>query len=216
MKKYVLVSIIAIMILSLAVSSRSLTGLFSKAFEKTLSPGEQYEKNITIRKYYNLTVRFQKENSTSYLSFDNNETIVVLKDTNGNEIARASGAVNGRLYFFLEKLQLDRIRTVSVYNLGSYQDVEDQQVSITYSGTKAYITVKVSYKLAIITGYVFDELTNQSLEGIEIFSFEDGADPSIANPIAQSITDSAGRYTLVFNLTSSKALDVYVKDYEVS
>ena len=59
----------AIAIISLAISGYSLTGMFTKAFDKTLSPGESYERNITIREYYNLTVRFQKENSTELLEF---------------------------------------------------------------------------------------------------------------------------------------------------
>jgi len=95
LKKYVLFGLMGIVIISLAVSSYSITGLFSKAFDKTLSPGEVYEKNITIRNFYNLTVRFQKENSTSsYLTFDSNETVVALKGVIGNEILRNTCLVN--------------------------------------------------------------------------------------------------------------------------
>jgi len=216
MKKYMVSFLVIATIIALTVSSYSLTGLFSKAFDKTLSPGEQYEKNITVRKYYNLTARFQKENSISYLGFDNNETTVILKDIDGKEIARASGAINGRLYFFLEKSQLDRIKIVSAYNMGSYQDVVDQAVNVTYSGVNAYVTVKVSYKSAVISGYVLDELTNQTLEGIEVLAFSDNSDPIITEPILQNVSTSEGRYLLIFQLDSSKALDIYIKDYDTS
>lgn len=216
MKKYIAIGIFLIALVSLTVGSNAINGLFSKAFSKSLSPGETYERNITIRKYYDLTVRFQKQNSTSYLAFDNNSTVVVLKDEAGNEIAKASGAVNGRVYFFTEKLQLDRIKTVSAYNLGVYLDVENQEVNISYSGTKAYITVKVSYKPSAITGYVLDDLTNQTLEGIEVLAFLDNSDPNLAEPILQNTSTSEGKYLLTFQLNSSKALDIYVRDYVVS
>ncbi|MDI6798583.1 MAG: hypothetical protein QMD12_01125 [Candidatus Aenigmarchaeota archaeon] len=211
-----MVSVVAMAAICLAVGSYSLTGVFSKAFDKTLSPGEQYERSITIKKYYNLTIRFQKQNSTSYLSFNNNETTVILKDSEGKEVAKASGAVNGRLYFLLEKSQLDRIKTVSAYNLESYQDVVDQGVSTTFSGTKAYITVKVSYKPATLAGYVIDELTNQTLEEIEVLAFPDGSDPYTTEPILRNTSTSDGRYLLTFQLDSSKALDIYIKDYIAS
>jgi len=216
MKKYIAIGIFLIALISLTIGSNAINGLFSKAFSKSLSPGETYERNITIRKYYDLTVRFQKENSTSYLGFDNNETAVVLKDVVGNEIARANGAINGRVYFFTEKLQLDRIKTVSAYNLGVYLDIENQEVNITYSGTKAYITVRVSYKPATITGYILDDLTGQTVEGIEVLAFPDNSDPNLTEPILQSTSTSEGRYLLTFQLNSSKALDIYVRDYIVS
>lgn len=214
MKKYILAAIIvAVVATSLAVSSYSLTGFFSKAFDKSLSPGEHYEKNITVRKYYNLTIRFQKQNSSSYLGFDNNESVVILKDADGNEIARAEEAVNGRVYFFTERLELDRIKTVSAYTLGDYQDIENQEINITYSGTKAYITLKVSYGPASITGYVLDDLTGQIIEGVEVLAFPDGSDPALTEPIQQNTSTGEGRYLLSFQLNSSKALDIYVKDY---
>lgn len=213
MKKYIAATIFIAVAISLTVSSYSLTGFFSKTFDKTLSPGEYYERNITIRKYYNLTIRFQKQNSTSYLAFDNNETTVVLKDVDGNEIDKAVGALNGRLYLFTERLELDKIKTVSAYNLGSYEDVENQEVNITYSGTKAYLTVKVSYRSALITGYVVDDLTGQIIEGVKVFAFPDGSDPTLTEPILQNTSTNEGRYLLTFQLNSKKALDIYVKDY---
>lgn len=218
MKKYILFGIAAIAIISLAASSYSLTGLFSKAFDKTLSPGEDYERNITIRNYYNLTVRFQKENSTSsyYLTFDSNDTTVVLKDASGNEIVKNTGTLNGKTYFFVSKSALDSIKTVSAYNLGEYLDVVNQQANITYSSTTAYITVKVRYKPSTIIGYVLDDLTNQIVSGVEVLAFANSADPAAEEAISQNVSDSNGRYLLNFQLTDSKALDIYVKDYEVA
>lgn len=129
------------------VGTFATTGLFFKAFDKTLSPGEQYEKNITIRQYYNLTVRFQKEtSSTTYLTFDSNDTTIVLKDANGSELAKGTGVINAKMYFLMNKMTLDNISTVTAMNLGDYEDVIDQQVNKTFSGTTAYITVKVHNK----------------------------------------------------------------------
>lgn len=217
MKKYILFGILGVAIISLAVGSYSITGLFSKAFDKTLSPGEYYERNITIREYYNLTVRFQKENvTTSYLTFDSNDTVVVLKDAGGNEVARNTGLINGKTYFFVSMQTLDSIKTVSAYNLGEYLDVVDQPVNITYSSTTAYITVKVKYKPSAILGYVLDQLTNQTVEGVEVLAFANSADPVTAEPISQNISDSNGRYLLNFQLSGDKALDIYVKDYDVA
>ena len=216
LKKYVLFGLMGIVIISLAVSSYSITGLFSKAFDKTLSPGEVYEKNITIRNFYNLTVRFQKENSTSsYLTFDSNETVVALKGVNGNEILRNTGLVNGKNYFFVSKQTLDNIKTVSAYNLGEYQDVVDKLVNITFSSTTTYITVKVRYRPSAILGYVIDELTNQAVEGVEVLAFANSADPVTSEPISQNVSDSKGKYLLNFQLNGSKALDIYVKDFDV-
>lgn len=216
LKKYILIGITAIAIISLAISGYSLTGLFTKAFDKTLSPGESYERNITIREYYNLTVRLQKENSTSsYLTFDSNDTVVVLKDANGNEVARNTGLINGKTYFFVSKQTLDSIKTVSAYNLGGYTDVVDQSVNISFSSTTAYITVKVRYKPSSIYGYVIDELTNQAVEGVEVLAFANSADPNSEEPITQNVSDSKGKYLLNFQLSDSKSLDVYVKDFDV-
>lgn len=216
MKKYILVSIVAIAIVSLAVSSYSLTGIFSKAFDKTLSPGELYEKNITIRKYYNLTVRLQKQGSTSYLTFDSNDTSVILKGDDGSVVAGASGLVNGKAYLLLEKSQLGSIRTISAYNLGDYRDVLDQPVNFTYSATTAYVTIRVSYKQSSITGYVIDELTGQMIEGIEVLAFPDSSDPVTTEPVAQNVSDTKGRYLLTLQIEANKALDVYVRNYDVS
>jgi len=204
-------------VLIFLVNSLATTGFFSKAFDKSLSPGEQYERNVTIRQYYNLTVRVQKEtSSTSYLTFDSNDTVIMLKDVNGTEIARTTGLVNGKTYFFMNSLTLDRIATVSALNLGDYADVVDQQANKTFSGTTAYITVKVRYKSASISGFVRDELTGAAVEGVEIVAVDDGADPLSSAAVNSSVTSSSGFYKMQFELNSSKALDVYVKNYEAS
>ena len=216
MKKFIVIIALTFTLVSFAIASNSLTSLFSKAFTKSLSPGEVYEKNITIRKYYNLTIRFQKENSTSYLAFDNNSTLIVLKDFEGKEIAKISGVVNGRAYILLDKKEIDRIKSVSVYNLGKYEDVENQKVNVTFYGTRAYLTVKVFYKEARISGFVFDELTKQAVEGIEILAFPKNSNPYTSQPVVQAITSKEGKYTLIFDLNSSKSFDIYVRGYEVS
>jgi hypothetical protein len=216
LKKYILIGVTAIAIISLAISSYSLTGLFSKAFDKTLSPGETYERNITIRNFYNLTVRFQKENSTSsYLTFDSNDTVVALKDVNGNEILRNTGLVNGKSYFFVSKQTLDSIKTVSASNLGEYLDVVDQPINMSFSTTTAYVTVKVKYKPPALSGYIIDELTNQAVEGVEVLAFANSANPVTSEPISQNVSDSKGKYLLNFQLDGSKSLDIYVKDFDV-
>ncbi|HLC39292.1 MAG TPA: hypothetical protein VJJ76_00225, partial [archaeon] len=179
-------------------------------------PGEQYERNITVKQYYNLTVRFQKETSTtSYLSFDSNDTTIILKDANGTEVARGTGVINAKMYFFMNSQTLDNIATITALNLGEYADVIGQPANKTFSGTTAYITVKVHYKPANIFGTVTDELTGIVVEGVEVAAFDDGADTTTASSINSSITDSSGRYSMQFELNSSKAMDVYVKDYEV-
>jgi hypothetical protein len=216
LKKYILLGILGIAIISLAASSYSLTGLFSKAFDKTLYPGEVYEKNITVRNSYNLTVRFQKENVTSsYLTFDSNDTVVVLKDVNGNEVARSTGLVNGKTYFFVSNSVLNSIKSISALNLGEYLDVVNQPFNISFSSTTAYITVRVRYKPSAIAGYVVDELTGQTVERVEVLAFANSADPNTEEPITQNATDSSGRYLLKFQLTDSKSLDIYVKDFDV-
>lgn len=216
MKKLIVLAALVFTLVSLVIASNSLTGLFSKAFTKSLSPGEAYEKNVTIRKYYNLTIRFQKENSTSYLSFDNNSTLIILKDPDGKEIARKIGVIDGKAYILLDKKEIDRIKMVSVYGLEKYKDVENQEVNVTFYGTKAYITVKVFCNEASISGFVFDELTQQPVEGIEVLAFPENSDPYTTQPSAQTITSEEGRYTFSFDLNSSKSFDVYVKDYYVS
>jgi hypothetical protein len=220
-KVWIAIAVAAIATTSIILAGTfATTGFFFKAFDKTLSPGEQYERNVTVRQYYNLTVRFQKEtSSTTYLTFDSNDTTIVLKDASGNEIARGTGVINAKMYFLMTKPTLDSVMTVTAQNLGEYEDVTDQPVNKTFSGTTAYITVKVHNKppaAASMFGTVTDELTGASVQGVTVAAFDDGADPVTADIVNSSVTNSAGRYSMQFQLNASKAFDVYVRDYDVS
>jgi len=199
-------------------SGFSFTGFF-KAFDKTLAPGEQYTHNITVRKYYNVSIRFQKENSTSYLSFDDSGSVIVLKDSAGNEIANATGVKNGRAYIKMDNVQVASVAKVYAYNISSYADVDGQPVNdtvLSFSGTTAYLTVKVYYPLASIAGYVTDDLTGEAVSDVVVAAFGDGADVSTAMSINQSVSDAGGKYAMSFDLADSKAMDVYVEGYDVA
>ncbi len=199
------------------VSGINFTGFF-KAFDKTLSPGEYYEKNITVRKFYNVSVRFQKEGSTGHLGFDDNESVVVLKDSGDAEILRHVGVENGRVYVKMTNYELASVASVSAYDISDYEDVADQPVNdsvLSFSGAKAYITVTVNYGPAYIVGYVTDDLTGEYLDSVTVAAFEDSADPNVTAAIKQNVSDSSGNYVLEFELSSSKALDIYVDGYDV-
>jgi hypothetical protein len=208
----------ALIATSSLASGFSFTGFF-KAFDKTLAPGEQYERNITVRKYYNVSIRFQKENSTSYLSFDDSDSVIVLKDAAGITIASVNGTKNGRAYVRMDNAQVASVAKVYAYNISSYADVDGQPVNdtvLSFSGTTAYLTVKVYYPLASIAGYVTDDLTGEAVNGVAVAAFSDGADVSTAMSIKQSVSDASGKYAMNFDLTDSKALDVYVEGYDVA
>ena len=196
------------------------TGMF-KAFDVSLSPGEYYERNITVRKFYNMSVRFQKEGSTSYLTFDNNETIVVLKDVDGVEILHAVGVEDGKVYDVLTNYELDSIASVSVQNVGSdgeYEDVVEQLVNDTVlstTGTKAYITVNVHSGAAVSTGFVFDDLTGETVSDVTIAAYENDANPAVSSAIKQNVTNTDGEYYMSFDLVSTQSFDVYVDGYDV-
>lgn len=194
-------------------------GGFFKAFDKTLSPGEQYERNITVRKYYNVSIRFQKGNSTSYLAFDDNDSTIVLADSAGAEIARLTGVNNGRAYVRLSNYELAAVTSASAYNISDYSDVVGQPVNdtvLSFSGTSAYLTVKVSYPAASITGYVVDDLTGDPVDGVTVAAFEDGADVNATSPLEYAASGADGRYAMTFELTDSEALDVYAEGYDVA
>ena len=216
MKKYLIIISSILVVSILAVTSLSQTGLFSKAFSISLNPGEQAEKNITIRKYYNLTIRLQKENSTSYLSFDSPNSIITLKDSSGNEIASLFGLDNARSYLKLDRQVIDKISTVSATNLGSYKDVVDQQITPTFSGTTAYVTIKVAYKGSSLSGYVIDDLTNENIPNISISVFSSGQDPNFSSPVNETKSDSDGRYYFNFSSSQGSSFEVYTKDYETA
>lgn len=223
-KKYLLIGIgvcASILVLTSVaiVSGISFTGFF-KAFDKTLSPGEYYERNITVRKFYNVSIRFRKENSTTDLTFSDNETAVVLKDSSGSEILKIAGVKNGHIYAEMTNYELASVATISAYSISGYEDVIEQPVNesvLSFIGAKAYITVvvKIRYEPATMAGYVIDDLTGDLLSGITIAAFENNADPNTTVAIKQTVSDSDGKYSMVFDLSSSKALDVYVDGYDV-
>jgi len=196
------------------------TGMF-KAFDVSLSPGEYYERNITVRKFYNTSVRFQKEGSTSYLTFDNNETVVVLRDADGVEILNVVGVDNGKVYEVLTNYELASVASVSAQTVGSdgeYEDVVLQPVNDTVlstSGAKAYITVKVHYGPAVATGFVVDDLTGEAVGDVDVAAYENDADPAIADAVNQNVTGADGAYYMSFDLISTQSFDVYVDGYDV-
>ncbi len=218
MKKILLASITigtVLFVLFAASNSSAITGMFYKSNTVTLSAGEQYENNMTIRKYYNMTVRFRKGNSTSDLTFSNNQSYVVLKDSNGVELLRIDEIKNGKMYLVMDRLDLEKVATVSAYSLGDYEDVIDQPANFSYTGTKAYLTVTVTigYKPSQLSGFVLDELTQEPLDNIEIALFSKDADPALTEPLYRTATES-GRYSFNFSLQDTEYFDVYVKDYE--
>lgn len=208
--------VVSIVVVALVASQGyGITGLFYKAFDKSLSPGEYYERNITVRNYYNLSVRFQKEGSSGYLGFDDNSSVIELKSANGTVIKSATGVLNGRIYMLVSSDELSAISTASAYSIDEYADITGQSVAPTFSGTKAYITITVHYRTAMIYGYITDELTGESVEA-QVHAFEDGADPNTATAVITNSSGADGRYQLSLDLNSSKAMDIYVKDYDVS
>jgi len=207
--------VIAVAIATNSDSVYGITGFFTKAFDKSLSAGEYYEHNITVRKYYNISIRFQKEGSTGYLGFTDNDSVVVLKDANGGEVLRAIGVDKGKIYTVVDASQVQAIATASAYSISDYADVADQSVNVSYSGSNAYVTIIVTYREAMITGYVIDDLTGDFVSNVGVLAFDDGADPYIVTAVVQNVSDTSGRYQLSLQLNSSKALDVYVEGYDV-
>ena len=223
-KKYLLIGIgifAAITLLAVAsfasgIGSIDFTGFF-KAFDATLSPGEDYERNITVRMYYNATVRFRKGNSTTYLKFDDSESVIVLKDAVGNEIIRMHGIENGYSYDLMNNSALAAIATVSAYNISGYEDVVDQVPVLSTVGTKAYVTVSLEEAPmpASISGYIIDDLTGAFVGEVRVLAFENDANPENTTAVTEGTSDNNGEYLLTFELDSSKALDVYAEGYYV-
>lgn len=218
-KKILMSAIISLVLISaLAVYSFSSTGLFSKAFTKTVYPNQMIEENITIRKFYNLTIRFRTSPDGSDLSFTDSNTLVILKDANKNETNKSIGITNGKVYLFMDKLQIDSIKFVDAFNVGKYANVTDQEASITFIGTKAYFTIIVS-KLegnATLTGYIFDKLTSQPLSGITILAFSKGLDPNTTQSITQNLSLGDGKYFLILPTDSDgRPYDIYIQDYAI-
>src|SRR4030042_2943740 len=145
-KKILLISFILIVTVSISLAySSGITGNFYKAFSKSLSPNDNVEQNITVRKYYNMTVRFRYSLDGSDLSFDDPNGTVILKDSNG-EVDRISGIKSGKIYSLQDRLQIDSIRSVELVNLEKYDAINSGEVIITYYGTKAYLTILVAKK----------------------------------------------------------------------
>jgi len=208
--------VVSALVISLAYST-GITGKFYKAFSKTVYPNDNIEQNITVRKYFNMTVRFRYSIDGSDLSFDDPDGTVILKDSNG-EIDRVSGIKSGKIYAARDKMQIDSIKYVELLNVDKYDTVNSSEVSITYYATKAYLTIIVVKKQgsASLQGYIIDELTNQSLDGITVLAYDKGSDINTTDPLGQSVSEN-GKYSLNFQTDADgKELDIYVKDYLVS
>ena len=217
--KIAIVASVFLAIVSLtAIYSSGMTGFFSKAFSKTVYPNQVIEQNITVKKYFNLTVRFRTSPSGSDLSFDDPDGTVVLKDANGNELYRNAGINGGKAYILADKLKIDSIATISSSNIDSYDDVDNQTLNITFYGTKAYATILATKRQgnATLAGYVFDDLTKNSLQGIDVVALKGGSDPAVDNPDAETVTSTEGKYSMNVSATADgSSYDVYVKDYTV-
>jgi hypothetical protein len=164
-----------------------------------------------------MTVRFRYSIDGSDLSFDDPDGTVILKDSNG-EIDRVTGIKSGKIYAARDKMQIDSIKYVELLNVDKYDTVNSSEVSITYYATKAYLTIIVVKKQgsASLQGYIIDELTNQSLDGITILAYDKGSDINTTDPLGQSVSEN-GKYSLNFQTDADgKELDIYVKDYLVS
>jgi hypothetical protein len=219
-KKYLIASVIGIALFSvIAGVSFSQTGFFSKAFSKTVQPNQVYQENVSIRKFYNLTIRFRTSPSGSDLTFSDLDATIILKDSLGNEIFRASGISNGKNYSVQDKLKLDSIATADSLNIDGYANNLNQAVNVSYIGTKAYITIILSKAggNATVVGFIYDELTNQNLQEITISAFNSSSDPTTSSSVAANQTDAEGSYTLVLPTDSDgQAYEFYISDYSVS
>jgi hypothetical protein len=219
-KKYLIAAVIGIALFaSVAGLTLSQTGFFSKAFSKTVQPNQIYEQNVSIRKFYNLTIRFRTSPSGSDLSFSDSDAVIVLKDFSGNEVFRAAGIVSGKNYSVQDKLDLDSIATADSSNIDGYANNLNQAVNVSYIGTKAYITIILSKASgnATVVGFIYDELTNQNLEGITISAFNSSLDPTVSVSTAASQTDANGIYNLILPADSDgTSYNFYISDYSVS
>jgi len=216
--KIILISFLVISALSISLAySTGITGNFYKAFSKTVYPNDNINQNITVKKFYNMTVRFRYSIDGSDLSFDDPDGTVILKDSNG-EIDRVTGIKSGKIYAARDKMQIDSIKYVELLNVDKYDTVNSSGFSITYYSTKAYLTILVVKKQgsASLQGYIIDELTNQSLDGVTVLAYDKGSDINVTDPLDQSVSDK-GQYSLNFQTDADgKDLDIYVKDYLAS
>jgi len=225
MKKIMLISVAVTSLLVMLGGSFALTGLFNKVLTEDFSSGEFVDKNFTIRKFYNLTARIQKENSTSYLTIRNNFTSIIFTDVNYNEIKKLDGFDGTAHYSIIDKKDLDKIKYVSTFNVSNsrnyYQDVFNQSVEVIYSGTRATFIIKVVIGEppvveglnSTLTGYIIDDLTNQRISGIEIYSFQKNSDPTVSDFVVKNSTDENGKFFLNFEPGS---YDFYIEDYNLA
>ncbi len=219
MKKILIAIIFSVSLLALVTVASGVTGFFYKVTTKTLYPGDVLEQNITIKKFYNLTVKFEKYNSTTDLTIRNSNTTIIFKDENFTEVNRVVGMNGNSVAFVSDKLGIDKIRYASAYNLNNsvnrYEDVDNQPVNISYLGLKATIVVKTNQVVvgdSVVFGFVFDVLTNQTLNDITIFANNVNTNTTISQN-----TTINGKYTLVLQTNSlGKSVDIYVKDYDIS
>lgn len=217
MKKILVISAFAVGMLLLVTVSSAVTGLFYKVSTHPLKPGDVVEQNVTIKKFYNLTAKFQKYNSSSDLTIRNSNTTIIFKDANFSEIQRIVGMNGNAVSSVVEKLSLDKIKFVSAYNLNNsvntYEDLNNQPANLTYTALKATIIIKTNALAegdAVIFGYVSDELTGQAVSGVNLF-VNDG------NILVAENSTVNGSYLLVFITNSAgKTFDLFVRDYEVS
>lgn len=219
-KKYLIASIIGVVLFSVAAGiTFSQTGLFSKAFSKTVQPNQVYEQNVSIRKFFNLTVRFRTSPSGSDLTFSDLDAAIVLKDFSGNEIFRIAGISSGKIYAVNDKLLLDSVASADSMKIDGYADNFNQAVNVSYIGTKAYVTIILSKAggNATVVGFIYDELTSQNLQGITISAFNSSLDPTALLAQAANQTDADGNYLLILPTDSNgQSYDFYISDYPVS
>lgn len=219
-KKYLIASIVGIVLFSIVAGiSLSQTGYFSKAFSKTIQPNQMYQQNVSIRKYYNLTVRFRTSSTGSDLTFSDPDATVIIRDANGNELFRVTGVSSGKNYSTQDKLLLDAIAFADSSSVDAYADNFNQSVVLTYSGTKAYLTIIVAKAsgIASVQGLIYDELTAQNLQGITVSAYNSSLDPTASAFAATNQTDAAGNYILVLPADSGgSSYDFYISDYSVS
>jgi hypothetical protein len=217
-KKIIIASFAVVIIISISFAySSSISGNFYKAFTKTVTPNDVINENITIRKYYNMTIRFRYSVDGSDLVFNDSDATIILKDSN-NEISRISAVNNGKIYVPKDKLLLDSIKYVDAINLDKFEDVSFQNANITFYGNKAYLTIIVAKKQGsgTLKGYVIDELTSELVDGVSVVMFEKGADTATSMPVSQSISDD-GSYSFTIQTDSDgKSYDLYVTDYQVT
>lgn len=219
-KKILLVCLItSSLIVLMSAYSFSSSGFLSKAFTKTIYPDQTLEQNITIRKFYNMTIRFRTSLNGSDLSFDDTNANITTKDFNGSQIHFLSGINAGKVYSLIDKADIDRMSSVSVKGLDKYDDVIDQPVSFSFIGTKAYLTVIVSKKVGngTIAGFVFDDLTGQAIDSLGVSAFDSGVNVNSTDPVSSTFTNSTGRFQMsLYSDADGRSYDIYVSDYQVS